>query len=97
MVGRQRATQRKNHGRYVPPQCAECGRFAIARRQRDRPMRGGIPIQGDHPRGSMLFSRAGKEPLSGGHITPFAQEKVDGSTLLIDGAIEVDHWPLTLM
>ena len=25
------------------------------------------------------------------HITPFAQEKVDGSTLLIDGAIEVDQ------
>src|SRR5271157_6325090 len=53
-------------------------------------MRGGIPIQGDHPRGSMLFRRPGKEPLSGGHITPFAQEKVDGSTLPIDGAIEVD-------
>src|SRR5271165_1817736 len=46
-------------------------------------MRGGIPIQGDHPRGSMLFRRPGKEPLSGGHITPFAQEKVDGSTLPI--------------
>jgi hypothetical protein len=30
----------------------------------------------------MLFSRPGKEPLSGCHITPFAQEKVDGSTLL---------------
>src|SRR5271169_3843350 len=28
-------------------------------------MRGGIPIQGDHPRGSMLFSRPGKEPLGG--------------------------------
>src|SRR5208282_6069924 len=27
--------------------------------------------------------RPGKEPLSGGHITPFAQEKVDGSTLPI--------------
>src|SRR5271165_2733297 len=53
-------------------------------------MRGGIPIQGDHPRGSMLFRRPGKEPLSGGHITPFAQEKVDGSTLPIDRAIAVD-------
>ena len=40
--------------------------------------------------GSMLFSRPGKEPLGGCNVTPFAQEKVDGSTLLIDGAIEVD-------
>src|SRR5271157_5728013 len=38
----------------------------------------------------MLFSRPGKEPLGGCNVTPFAQEKVDGSTLLIDGAIEVD-------
>jgi hypothetical protein len=53
-------------------------------------MRGGIPIQGDHPRGSMLFRRPEKEPLSGGHITPFAQEKVDGSTMPINGATEVD-------
>src|ERR1700745_4274891 len=38
----------------------------------------------------MLFSRPGKESLGGSNVTPFAQEKVDGSTLLIDGAIEVD-------
>src|SRR5271169_5362320 len=38
----------------------------------------------------MLFSRPGKEPLGGCNVTPFAQEKIDGSTLLIDGAIEVD-------
>ena len=38
----------------------------------------------------MLFSRPGKEPLSGCNVTPFTQEKVDGSTLLIDGAIQVD-------
>jgi hypothetical protein len=38
----------------------------------------------------MLFRRPGKEPLSGGHISPVAQEKVGGSTLPIDGAIEVD-------
>jgi tetratricopeptide (TPR) repeat protein len=38
----------------------------------------------------MLFSRPEKEPLGGCNVTPFAQEKVDGSTLLIDGAIEVD-------
>src|SRR5271165_3079344 len=38
----------------------------------------------------MLFSRTGKEPLGGCNVTPFAQEKVDGSALLIDGAIEVD-------
>src|SRR6266481_6720291 len=31
-----------------------------------------------------------KNRLSGCHITSFAQEKVAGSTLLIDGAIEVD-------
>ena len=36
------------------------------------------------------FSRPGKEPLGGCNVTPFAQEKVDGSTLLIDGAIDVD-------
>jgi hypothetical protein len=38
----------------------------------------------------MLLRRAGKEPLSGGHITMFSHEKVDGPTLLIDGAIEID-------
>src|SRR6201984_3602392 len=41
----------------------------------------------------MLFSRPGKESLGGRNGTPFAQEKVDGSTLLIDGAIEVDPLP----
>ena len=38
----------------------------------------------------MLLRCFGKEPLSGCNLTPFAQEKVDGSTLLIDGAMEVD-------
>jgi hypothetical protein len=38
----------------------------------------------------MLFRWPGKELLSGGHISPFAQEEFDGSTLPIDGAIEVD-------
>src|SRR6202008_4203903 len=52
-----------------------------------------VAIQGDHPGDSMLFSRPGKEPLGGCNVTPFAQEKVDGSTLLIDGAVQVD--PLT--
>jgi hypothetical protein len=33
----------------------------------------------------MLFSRPGKEPLGGCNVTSFAQEKGDGSTLLIDG------------
>ena len=56
-------------------------------------MRGSVAVQGYHPRGSMLFSRPGKEPLGGCNVTPFAQEKIDGSTLFIDGAIEVD--PLT--
>jgi hypothetical protein len=60
---------------------------------RNRPVRGGVSIQGDHSRGSMLFSRPEKEPLGGCNVTPFAQEKVDGSTLLIDGAIEVDPLP----
>jgi hypothetical protein len=38
----------------------------------------------------MLFNRTGKEPVGGCNVTPFAQEKVDGSALLIDDAIEVD-------
>jgi len=38
----------------------------------------------------MLLRRPGKEPLCGCNVTPFAQEKVDGSTLFVDGAIEVD-------
>jgi len=38
----------------------------------------------------MLFRRPGKEPLSGGHISPFAQEKVDGSTRFIDGPVQVN-------
>jgi hypothetical protein len=41
----------------------------------------------------MLFRRPGKEPLSGDHITPFAQKKIDGVALSVDGAIEVH--PLT--
>ena len=32
----------------------------------------------------------GKEQLGGHYVTPFAQKKIDGSTLLIDGAIKVD-------
>src|ERR1700760_1648540 len=32
------------------------------------------------PRVITLFSRPGKEPLGGRNVTPFAQEKVDGST-----------------
>jgi hypothetical protein len=44
----------------------------------------------------MLFSRPGKEPLGGCNVRPFAQEKVDGPTLLIDGAIQVDgYWGAT--
>jgi hypothetical protein len=42
----------------------------------------------------MLFRRMGKEPLGGGYVTPFAQEKINGSTLFIDRAIQVD--PLAL-
>jgi hypothetical protein len=42
----------------------------------------------------MLFRRMGKEPLGGSHITPFAQEKINRSTLLIDRAIQVN--PLAL-
>jgi len=51
----------------------------------DRTVRGGVAIQGDYPRGSMLFSRPGKEPLGGCNVTPFAQEKIDGSPLPIHG------------
>ena len=31
----------------------------------DGSMGGGVPVQRDHPRDSMLFSRPGKEPLGG--------------------------------
>src|SRR5271165_5379171 len=64
-------------------------------------MRSGVAVQRDHPRGSMLSRRMGKEPLGGRYITPLAQEKInrstlliDRSTLLIDRAIEVN--PLAL-
>ena len=42
----------------------------------------------------MLCRRMGKEPLGGGYITPFAQEKINRSTLFIDRAIGVN--PLAL-
>ena len=42
----------------------------------------------------MLCRRMGKEPLGGGYITPFAQEKINRPTPLIDRAIEVN--PLAL-
>ncbi len=42
----------------------------------------------------MLFRRIGEEPLGGGYITPFAQEKINSSTLFIDRAIQVN--PLAL-
>ena len=38
----------------------------------------------------MLLRRPGKEPLGGGHITPSAQEEVDGAPLFIDGPVEVN-------
>jgi len=57
-------------------------------------MRGGVGVQSNNPRGSMLFRRMGKEPLGGRYITPLAQEKINRSTLLIDRAIEVN--PLAL-
>src|SRR6266436_8601365 len=57
-------------------------------------MRGSVAVQRDHPRGSMLCRRMGKEPLGGGYITPFAQEKINRSTLFLDRAIEVN--PLAL-
>jgi hypothetical protein len=52
-------------------------------------VRSGVAIQGDHPRGSKLFGRPGKEPLGGCDIPPSAQEKIDGAARFIDGAIEV--------
>ena len=57
-------------------------------------MRGGVGVQSNNPRGFMLFRRMGKEPLGGSHIMPFAQEKINRSTLLIDRAIQVN--PLAL-
>src|SRR5271165_7024854 len=57
-------------------------------------MRGCVAVQRNHPRGSMLFRRIGEEPLGGGYITPFAQEKINSSTLFIDRAIQVN--PLAL-
>jgi hypothetical protein len=44
-----------------------------------RPMRGGVAVQGDYPRGSMLLRRMGREPLGGSYITPFAQKKINGA------------------
>ena len=57
-------------------------------------MRGGVAVQRDHPRGSMLFRRIGEEPLGGDYIAPFAQEKINSSALFIDRAIQVN--PLAL-
>jgi hypothetical protein len=42
----------------------------------------------------MLSRRTGKEPLGGSYITPFAQKKINGSTLFIDRALQVT--PLAL-
>src|SRR5580692_12346323 len=53
-------------------------------------MRGGVAVQGDHPGSPMLFRCPGKEPLSRRHITPSAQEEVDGAARFIHGAIQVD-------
>jgi hypothetical protein len=38
----------------------------------------------------MLLRCLGKEPLSRSHITPSAQEEVDGAALFIDGPAEVN-------
>src|ERR1700730_15591880 len=38
----------------------------------------------------MLLRCLGKEPLSRSHITPSAQEEVDGAPLFIDGPVEVN-------
>jgi hypothetical protein len=45
----------------------------------------------------MLFRRIEEEPLGGGYITPFAQEKVNSSTLFIDRSIQVNPLAFTLM
>jgi len=42
----------------------------------------------------MLFRRTAKELFGGGYVTPFTQEKINGSTLFMDRAIQVS--PLTL-
>jgi len=42
----------------------------------------------------MLFRRTAKELFGGGYATPFTQEKINGSTLFMDRAIQVN--PLTL-
>jgi hypothetical protein len=44
----------------------------------------------------MLFRRMGKEPLGGSDITPFAQEQINGSTLFIDRATQVNSLALYL-
>ena len=49
----------------------------------DRPMLGGVALQGDHPWDAMLPRRPGKEPLGGCDIPPSAQEIIDGAALFV--------------
>ena len=53
-------------------------------------MRGGVPVQGDHPWGAVLLNGPEEKPFSRSHITPSAQEEVDRAARFIHGAIQVD-------
>jgi hypothetical protein len=70
--------------------CTRRGKIPKVFQLSDRPVRGGVAIQRDHPRSSVLLRCPGKEPLGGCDIPLSAQEKIDGAARFIHGAIEVD-------
>jgi len=60
------------------------------------PMRSGIGVQSDHAWRSILSDCFAEETFGGGHISAFAQQKVHGSPMFVDGSIEIDPAPLHL-
>src|SRR5260221_13896399 len=56
----------------------------------DRPMQGGVAVQGDYSASSIITHCPGKESLGSRDVPSFAQKKVNGAVRFIHGAVEVD-------
>src|SRR5262249_26637145 len=62
----------------------------------NRPVRGGVPVQCDHSRWSVVPNRLAEEPLGGSHIALLAEQEVDGLPEFVDCAIQIHPAALDL-
>ena len=81
----------------VRPHKEFCGQDALFLEFAHCDMRGGIAIQRDLLGDAPLLDRLLQEPLGRSNIAVFTQEKIDGLSLPIHRAVEVDPCPLIRM